>query len=109
MFTDNVCWAASKIANDYKNITFTNFATDSVSVETQDMINTIFKFLDRKIFFLCIVDNKYNVKNHRYQYIGSSNVASLGYSIVDINLLLQANVSKDLISVKDFFSDKKVE
>jgi len=49
------------------------------------------------------------VKNHRYQYIGGSNVASIGNTIIDVNLLLQAHVSKDLISPKDFSSDKKVE
>ena len=108
-FTDDVCRAASKIANEYKNVEFTNFATDGVSVETHDIMNTLFKFLDGKISFLGAVDNKHNVKNHRYQYIGGSNVASIGNSIVDVNLLLQANVSKDLISPKDFSSDKKVE
>jgi len=45
----------------------------------------------------------------RYQYIGGSNVSSIGNVVIDINLLLQAKVSMELIRPKDFSSDKKVE
>ena len=72
-------------------------------------MNAIFKFLDGKTSYLGGVDNKHNVKNHRHQCMGGSNVASIGNTMIDVNLLLQANISKDLISPKDFSSDKKVE
>ena len=72
-------------------------------------MNAMFKFLDRKILYLGGVDNKHNVKTHRYQHVGGSNVASIGNTTIDVNFLLQANISKDLFSPKDFSSDKKVE
>ena len=41
-FTKNVYQAASKIVKDYTNTTFSNFATDGVSVEMKDIMYTIF-------------------------------------------------------------------
>ena len=95
--------------NDYKNIIFTNLAIDRVSVEIQDIIKTIFEFLDGKIFYLGRVNNKYNMKNHCYQYMHSSNITSIRNTIIDANLLLQVNISKDLTLPKDFSLDKKVK
>jgi len=108
-FTDDVCKAASKIKEEFMHASFTNFAIDGVSVETRDIMLTIFQFLDGEISYLAGVDNKYNVKNHRYQFIGGSNIASIRNTIIDMNLLLQANVSSQLISPKDFSLNKKVE
>ena len=65
-FADDVCRAVCKIVNDHKNITYNNFATDSISTEIKDIMNIIFKFLDRKISFLDKVDNKHNMKSHWY-------------------------------------------
>ena len=55
------------------------------------------------------MDNKHNIKNDRYQFIGGSNAAVIGNYYIDTNLLLMAKVSSELIAPKDFASDKKVE
>jgi hypothetical protein len=109
MFTKDVCEAASLVEKDMNDIRFTNFATDSVSVETHDILHTLCLFMDGKANYCAAVDNKHNVKNDRYQLIGGSNAATIGKYYVDTNLLLMAGVSSDLIAPKDFASDKKVE
>ena len=88
-FTADVCAAANMIVNEYKGTSFSNFATDGVSVETKDIMYTMFSFLDKKVNYLGAVDNKHNVKNHRYQYIGGSNVATIGTYI----LVLRSHLS----------------
>ena len=108
-FTQDVCEAASMLSKDLEDARFTNFATDGVSVETHDVLQTLCLCLDGKINYCAAVDNKHNVKNDRYQLIGGSNVATMGTYCIDTNLLLMAGVSADLIAPKDFASDKKVE
>ena len=49
---------------------FMNFAVDSVSVETVDVMCAICQFLDGKESHTGAVDNKHNVNNDRYQIIG---------------------------------------
>ena len=51
----------------------------------------------------------HNIKNDRYQFIGGSCLPTIGNLVVDADLLRQAEVSAELIRVKDFASDKKVE
>ena len=108
-FAQDVCEAASMLSKDLEDARFTNFATDGVSVETHDVLQTLCLCLDGKINYCAAVDNKHNVKNDRYQLIGGSNVATMGTYCIDTNLLLMAGVSADLIAPKDFASDKKVE
>ena len=108
-FTQDVCEAASILSKDLEDVRFANFATDGLSVETDDILQTLCLFLDGKISYCAAVDNKHNVKNDRYQLIGGSNVATMGNYYIDTNLLLMAGVSADLIAPKDFASDKKVE
>ena len=108
-FTKDVCEAASLVVKDLVNVRFTNFATDGVSVETSDILQTLCEFIDGKIDYCAAVDNKHNVKNDRYQLIGGSNAATIGNYYIDTNLLLLAEVSSELIAPKDFASDKKVE
>ena len=66
------------IVKENERVRFSNFATDGVSVETNDIMSTLFLFLDGKVQCAARVDNKHNVKNHRYQCVGGSNVASIG-------------------------------
>lgn len=108
-FTKDVCEAASLVTKDLEDMRFTNFATDGVSVETFDILQTLCEFIEGKINYCAAVDNKHNVKNDRYQFIGGSNAATIGNYYIDTNLLLMARVSSDLIAPKDFASDKKVE
>lgn len=83
MLTDDFCKAATMIAKENKRVCFTNFATDRVSVETNDIMKPLFLFLDGKVQHAAGVDNKHNAKNHRYQHVGGSNVATIGnYDIV---------------------------
>ena len=108
-FTKDVCEAARLVERDLDYVRFTNFATDGVSVETLDILQTLCEFLDGKINHCAAVNNKHNVKNDRYQFIGGSNAAVMGNYYIDTNLLLMAKVSIELIAPKDFASDKKVE
>ena len=78
MFTEDVCKAACMIVKENERVRFSNFATDGVSVETNDIMTTLFHFLDGKVQCAAGVDNKHNVKNHRYQCVGGSNVATIG-------------------------------
>ena len=100
-FTDDVCRAASKIVNDCKNTVFANFATDGVSVETKDIMNAMFKFLDGKIIYLGGVDKEHDINHHRNQCIGGCNVASIGNTTIDVCLCMRTNISKYHISLKD--------
>ena len=75
LFVSNICKAAYMAAKEFKNVAFTNFATDGVSVETRDIMSTLLKFLDGKLEYTVAVDNKHNIKIHCYQYIRGSNVA----------------------------------
>jgi len=58
--------------------------------------------------FVVAVDNKHCIKNDCYQLIGGSCIATIRNHNIDCNILLQAGVSKDLIVIKDFTSNKKV-
>ena len=71
------------------------------------MFMTLCKHLDGKIKYCTAVNNKYNMKNDRCQFIGGSNSVVIGNYYVDANLLLIAKVSSELIVLKDFASNKK--
>ena len=104
-----MCEAASFIENNLDTVRFTNFAIDSVLVETFNILQIICEFINGKVNYCAAVDNKYNIKNDRYQLIGRSNAAMIGNYYVNMNLLFIAQVSSDLIPLKDFALDKKVE
>ena len=108
-FTSDVCEAARLVECDLKYTTFINFTTDSVLVEMHNILLILCQFLDGKINHYILMDNKHNIKNDQYQFIGGSNVAVIGNYYIDTNLLLIAKVSSELIVPKDFVSDKKVE
>ena len=76
-FTDDICEAVSLVTKELKNISFANFATDGVSVETRNIMTVLFKFLDGKLNYAAEVGNKYNTKNYCYQYAGESNAATI--------------------------------
>ena len=78
IFTEDACKAACMIVKENERVRFSNFATDGVSVETNDIMTTLFLFLDGKAKHAAGVDNQHNVKNHRYQCVGGSNVATIG-------------------------------
>ena len=77
-FASDMCEAARLFERDVKFVSFTNFAADSVSVETHDMLQTLCEFLERKKNHCAALDNEHNVKNDRYQLIGGSNAATMG-------------------------------
>ena len=77
-FADNIYKVVSLVVKKFKNISFTNFETDWVSVETREIITILFKFFNRKLNYAARVDNKHNVKNYCYQYIGGPNVTTIG-------------------------------
>ena len=108
-FACDACEVARLVERDLRFARFTNFAADGVSVEMYDMLQTSCEFLDGTINHCAAVDNKHNIKNDRYQFIGGSNAATIGNYCIDTNLLLMAKVSSELIAPKDFASDKKVE
>ena len=108
-FAKDMCEAASLIEKDLDKVRFTNFATNGLSVETCNVLQTLCQFMNRKTNYCAAVDNKHNIKNDRCQLIGRSNVATIGNYYVDTNLLLMAQVSSNLLAPKDFASDKKVE
>lgn len=108
-FTSDACEAARLVEQDIDNVSFVNFATDGVLVETHDAFLTLCECLDGKKDHCAAINNKHNIKNNRYQHIGGSNPAVIGNYCIDCNLLLMANVSSELIAPKDFASDKKVE
>jgi putative effector of murein hydrolase LrgA (UPF0299 family) len=85
---------------------FTHCAVDCVSAESHDVMTAICKFLIDNQQYLGTVNNKHNVKNDRYQAIGSSCVTSIGDYVVDCDLLRHVNVPVDLWRVDDFVSDK---
>ena len=61
-FASDVCKAACIAAKEFKNVTFSNFTTDRVLVETRDIMSTLLKFLDGKSEYAAAVDKKHNVK-----------------------------------------------
>ncbi len=107
-FTNEAIEAAIEAATEFtfSQTFFTNFAVDSVSAESYDVMKSICQFLDGKQKHLGTIDNKHNVKNDRYQCIGGSGIASVGEYVVDCDLLRQAKVPIDLWRVSDFASDK---
>ena len=58
--------------------------------------------------YISLPDTNLNVKNSRYQLIGGSSPASIGYYTFDPWLLKQAGISKELIRVEDYASDAVV-
>ena len=62
LFTSDTCKAACIAAKEFKNVTFSNFTTDRVLVETRDIMSTLLKFLDGKSEYAAAVDKKHNVK-----------------------------------------------
>ena len=49
-----------------KDISFSNFVIDGVSLKSNEIINTEINFLLGKINYSAGVDNKYNVKSNYY-------------------------------------------
>ena len=64
-FANDMCKGARLLIRDIECVRFTNFAIDGVSVETHDVLLALCKFLNGKINYCTVVDNKHNVKNHR--------------------------------------------
>ena len=91
-FTSDTCIACNRITQDFKGTSITNFATDGVSVETNDIMTATCKFLDGKLNYCGVVDNKHNVKNDRYQLIGGSNVATLGKLLRSMLFVTMSNM-----------------
>ena len=108
-FTQAALAAGVQVTKTIPNTSFLLFAVDGVSVETVDVMNSICMFLCGSCDCTGAVDNKHNIKNDRYQFIGGSCLPTIGNLVVDADLLRQAEVSADLLRVKDFASDKKVE
>ena len=106
--TKDVCRIASSVGEKIVGASFVNFAVDGVSLESDDVRTTICDFLSGIVDYLGSVDNKHNAKNGRTPLIGNS-ALNIGELSVDSDLLRQAKVSKALIVVKDFASDKNVE
>ena len=86
-----------------------NIIIDRVSLETNDIIITNIKFMNRMNDYATVVDNKYYIKNSYYQLIGSSFAVIIRNYYIDIDILLQADIPKDLIIIKDFTSNKKIK
>lgn len=49
-----------------EGITYSNFATNGVLVENNNIILTLYNFLDGKINYCAAVNNKHNIKNNSY-------------------------------------------
>ena len=104
-FTREVWAVVSRLEREHPNFSFTNFAVDEVSLERNDVVTYNAKFMDRTHGFASAVENKNFIENDRLQMIRGSCSVTIGNG----NILLQAGVSKYLIVIKDFASDKKVE
>ncbi len=108
-FTGDVCSSANVIAKKVGSGSFINFAVDGVGLESNDVMTSLCRFLAGEINYTGTTDNKHNVKNDRYAIIGGSSAPTIGKLVIDVDLLRQAEVSKELIRVKDWASDKKAD
>ena len=78
---------SSKYNIKRENISFINFATNSVLVENKDIMNTLFQFLDRKINCEVEINNNHNKKKYYYQYIEGSNIITIGICMNCLNAI----------------------
>jgi hypothetical protein len=101
--------AADFVTRQVQSTSFVNFAVDSVSLETKDVMRTICNFLCGWCNFTGAVDKKDNIKSDRYQLIGGSGVILVGKYVPNVDLIRQAGVPEDSFIVKDFASDEKVK
>ena len=60
--------AANMIANENKEICFTKFATNSILVETKNILAYFIYILNKKLNYIGSVHNEHNIKNYHYQY-----------------------------------------
>jgi hypothetical protein len=87
------------------NVVTLNISTYGVSCEVQGNLAAVKAYLSGCQDWISLTDPNHDVKNHRYQLIGGSSPASVGYFVFDSFLLKLAGVAKELIGVKDFASD----
>ena len=96
--------AASKVGK----AVLLNHSTDGVSCETTWNVTTTLNYLSGKINHISFPDTNHNVKNCRYQLVGGSCAAAIGFYCFDPWLLKMSGVAKELIWVEDFASDAVV-
>ena len=98
----NLCTMAAKEAGDAVRL---NISTDGVFCEVQGNLAAVQAYLSGCQDWISRTDPNHDVKNHRYQLIGGSSPASIGYFVFDSFLLKLAGVAKELIYVENFTSD----
>lgn len=108
-FTSDVVTAINNVVGTTAGTSFLNFCVDGVSAETSDVMTALCQFLDGKVNYTALVDNKHNIKNDRYQIIGGSCLPTIGTLIVDADLLRAVGIPESEYRIKDFASDKLVD
>jgi hypothetical protein len=98
----NLCTMAAKEAG---NAVMLKISTDGVSCEVQGNSAAVKAYLSGCQDWISLTDPNHGVKNHRYQLIGGSSLASIGYFAFDSFLLKLAGVAKELIRIENFASD----
>ena len=79
------------------HVSFISFAPDGISASSKSLQTMLRKFLLGEISHSAHTDTNHNMKNGRYQYlIGSNSVKTIGYTLVDTELLKASGVSQDL-------------
>ena len=84
---------------------FTGFAVDGVSVESEDVRQSICDFLSFNIDHVGSTDTNHNMKSGRYQIVGVSCAVTIGTCVLDANILQLSGISSDLWRPIEFASD----
>ena len=105
------CFHAAKIISDkHSNANFAGLSANGVLLETTDLVAAQLSFMDRMRNCTTSTDNKHNIKNDWYHFAsGGNSTAIIDNCVIDGDLLRESEMSKDLICLRDFASDEKVE
>jgi len=76
-FIREYCYAAKIISDKYSHINFAWLSTDSVSLETNDLIAVQLIFIDGKHNYTTSTDNKHNIKNDQYHFALEGNSTAI--------------------------------
>ena len=102
----SLCVEALKEAADSDgNSVILNQSTDGVTCEVDWNKQVTLLYLDGTINNISLTDPNHNVKNGRYQWIGGSSAAVMGFYVFNPSYLKLAGVPPYLWQIKDWESD----
>ena len=102
--------ASSEAAARSSNGRFVNFCVDGVSAESRHVWMALCLFLSCKSNHTGSTDPNHNMKSWRYQIVAGGGIfgCTVGWYMVDSDLLRLAGVSMNLLRPQDFASDLMV-